>query len=121
MTPNPACIPNIGPGQRRKRLRGGLMLLGLTLVIAGYLARIDAATPWRVLVFVPAFMAALGVFQAQAQTCVALAARGKRNMDTGDEAVAEPELLARIREQSRQVYLRSAIAAALITAVTQAV
>ncbi len=120
MAEHAVCIPNIGPAERRKRLRGGLALLALTLAIAAWLASIDAGTPWRVLVFVPAWMAALGVFQAQAQTCVALAARGKRNMDGGDEVVTDHALLKRIRSQSQQVYLRATIAAAVVTALTLA-
>ena len=113
-----ACIPNIGPRERRRRLVGGVGLLTLAAVVAGCLLWFDAPRLWRVLVFVPAWAGALGVCQVRAKTCVALAARGLRNMDTGDEAITDPRELELVRTQSRKVHVRAVLLAALVTVLT---
>ncbi|HZD06296.1 MAG TPA: hypothetical protein VE173_15405 [Longimicrobiales bacterium] len=48
---------------------------------------------------------------------MALAARGRRDMDTGPEAITDPEALARVRRQARGVHLRALVTAAALTAV----
>ena len=45
-----------------------------------------------------------------------LASRGQRDMDTGAQAIADAAELAQVRRQARAVYLRSFVAAALLTA-----
>jgi hypothetical protein len=60
--------PNIGPHERRSRLlfgAGGLavaVVLGIALVAAG------ASRPWRLALFLPLWLAALGFFQARGRT-----------------------------------------------------
>lgn len=115
MTQVSACIPNIGPRQRQRRMRGGLVLSAVTVAFAVFLLVGDVDRVWRVLIFAPALMAALGVFQAREQTCVALAAKGVRNMDAGDEPVTGAEQMRRISEQSRRVYGQSVAAALAVT------
>ena len=110
------CIPNIGPRERHRRLVGGLGLLLLAAGAAALLLWMDAPRVWRVLAFVPAWAGALGVFQVRAKTCVALAARGLRNMDNGDQPITDPRELEQVREQSRQVHVKAVIGASLITA-----
>jgi len=113
--PNQACVANIGPTERRRRLVGGVSMLAVTVAAAGFLLWFDAPRLWRVSLFVPAWLGALGVFQVRAKTCVALAGRGLRNMDAGDEAITDPRELAQVRSQSRQVHVRAVLIAALVT------
>jgi|SRR5688572_32067266 len=108
------CIPNIGPRERRRRLIGGIVLVAIALCAGVALVLFNAPRPWRLLVFLPAWAGALGVFQVTAKTCVALAARGLRNMDQGDEEITDLSELARVRAQSRQVHLRAALSAAVL-------
>ena len=109
---------NIGPRERRRRLVGGFVFLLVTACVAGCLILFDAPRVWRLLVFLPAWGTAIGFFQVSAKTCVALAARGLKNMDTGDEAITDPRELSQVRAQSRGVHIRSiltgVIAAALL-------
>src|SRR5262245_25238682 len=112
------CVANIGPRERRRRLTGGFVLGAVTLALIGYFVYADVPRLWRLFVVFPAGAAALGFFQAHAQTCVALAAHGLKNMDAGNEPVADAFQLSRIRTQSRQVYVRSLVAAVLVTALT---
>lgn len=110
------CIPNIGPRERRRRLTIGLMLLAVTLLVAA--GQLASGTPWiwRAPVFLPLWMATVTLMQVSAQTCVKLAGRGQRNMDTGDEAITDPEELQRVRAQARRVYWGATAVAALTTA-----
>jgi hypothetical protein len=107
------CIPNIGPRERHRRLIGGFVFLAVAVCVAGCLIWFEAPHSWRLLVFLPAWASAIGFFQVSEQTCVALAARGRRNMDHGDEAITDPTELTRVRAQSRHVHVRAALSAAL--------
>jgi hypothetical protein len=111
------CIPNIGPRERRRRLVGGFIFLAIAAGVAASLVWFEAPRSWRLLVFLPAWAAALGFFQVSEKTCVALAARGLKNMDAGDEPIADPTDLKRIRAQSRSVHIRAALSAAVVAAV----
>jgi hypothetical protein len=111
-----ACIPNIGPTQRRKRVRMGLAALALAVATAGVLLSAGAPRPFRLVVFVPALAAALGLLQARAQTCVALAAQGRRDLDGGAEAITDPAELRDVRAQARTVNLQAGLLAAATTA-----
>jgi hypothetical protein len=111
-----ACIPNIGPRERKRRLIGGVVFLLVAACVAGCLIWFNAPRPWRLLVFLPAWASAIGFFQVTGKTCVALAARGLRNMDQGDEEITDPGELERVRTQSRHVHIRAALSAAVIAA-----
>jgi len=117
MTTATVC-PNIGPRERQRRLVGGFFFLAIAICEAGCLLVFNAPRPWRLMVFLPTWAAAIGFFQVKARTCVALAARGLKNMDAGDEAITDPSELKAVRDQSRAVHIRSVltgvIAAALL-------
>jgi hypothetical protein len=103
------CTPNIGPGERRKRLVAGVVMSAITLCVAGVLIFAGLPRPWRLITIVPAWIAALGFFQVRENTCVALAARGLRNMDAGDERISDPIELHNVRRQSRSVHVHAAL------------
>ena len=63
-----ACIANIGPGERRKRQRIGVVMgaVGVLLTAALWAA---AFNPWaRAIAFVPFFVSAIAFFQATEKT-----------------------------------------------------
>jgi hypothetical protein len=62
------------------------------------------------------FIGFVGLFQARAHTCVALAAFGMRNPDRAPERIDDPAELAAVRAQSRRVLLQSVGATLLVTA-----
>lgn len=106
--------PNIGPRERRRRLIGGFVFLVVAACVVGGLILFNAPRPWRLLVFLPAWAAAIGFFQVSAKTCVALAARGLKNMDSGDEAITDPSELKQVRAQSRSIHIRAALTAVAV-------
>ena len=61
-------IPNIGPGERRKRMRFGVILLGIGVVAAAALLVGGAPRAWRVTLLLPFWGAGLGFFQARDKT-----------------------------------------------------
>jgi hypothetical protein len=115
-----AACANIGPRQRQRRLMAGLVFLLVTAGVAVSLIVFDAPRPWRLLVFLPAWAAAIGFFQVRARTCVALAARGLKNMDAGDEKITDQLELERVRTQSRAVHIRAASVAGAVAALLAA-
>ena len=63
-----ACIPNLGPRERAKRLRFGLIALALSLAGATALLLLGAPRPLRLALFLPFWLAAVGIFQATEKT-----------------------------------------------------
>ncbi|HMG18712.1 MAG TPA: hypothetical protein VK573_08310 [Gemmatimonadales bacterium] len=61
-------FPNIGPRGRRRRLRLGTMAFGAALVLGGVLFGLGAPAIWRLVLFPPIWVAALGFFQARDKT-----------------------------------------------------
>ena len=66
--PAAACMANIGPRERRKRRNAGIIFFAVALVILAALLAGGAARPWRLLLFLPFWVAALGYFQAREKT-----------------------------------------------------
>lgn len=110
------CVPNIGPRERRTRIRFGVAFTAIGLVLAAVLLATSVARPWRLVVFAPLWIGAVGIFQAREKTCVALVARNERNMDAGAETVSDPAELEQLRAQARTVYVRSLLLAAFLSA-----
>jgi hypothetical protein len=110
-------VCNIGPRERRKRRVMGYVSLAAGVGLVFVLVVFGAPRWARAFVFFPVWLAGLGLLQAREQVCIALAARGRRNMDAGEEAVADPALDARLRERASRVTRRATVTAAVITIV----
>lgn len=109
------CFQNIGARGRRRRLRGFVICVAVTLVLWGLLAGRHASVP-SYLVLVPfAALAALYYFQAREMTCVVLAATGKREADAAATSRPAGEWLVAIRRQARKVWFETLLATLLAT------
>lgn len=117
-TPSVArCPGNLGPKERRKRLiLGGVGLAVCTLAVT-LLALDGAPRIWRLALVVPWWTAALGILQARSNVCVALAARGLRQLDRAPEAQPAAEL-ALVRQEARRIHVRALLLAVSLTAVS---
>jgi hypothetical protein len=62
------CIINIGPRERRRRMRWGIGALALGGVLAAILVSTGIPATWRVTLLLPFWIGALGVFQARGKT-----------------------------------------------------
>ena len=63
-----ACVPNIGPRIRRRRLAGGLLALAGGVVLLGALALAGAPRAARLLAALPLWAGILGILQARERT-----------------------------------------------------
>ena len=113
---DPTVCANIGPLGRQRRLRSGIRWLAIGAGAGVALAFAGAPRWTRLGTFAPFVLGASGVFQAYEQTCVALAARGVRDMDSGEEQIADQAMARQISRQARKVYVESGLMAALLTA-----
>jgi hypothetical protein len=108
-------VANIGPRERRKRRLLGIVSLTVAVGFAFVLVSFGAPRWSRLVVFFPLWLAGLGLLQARAQTCIALAARGVCNMDAGEETVTDGAIAARLRDKAAAVHRRALLVAAAIT------
>jgi hypothetical protein len=63
-----ACVINIGPRERGKRLASGVVLLAASVGLAAFLMATGAGHPWRLSLFPLLWMSGLGFFQALDKT-----------------------------------------------------
>ncbi len=112
------CQINIGSRERRKRLVMGIVMLALGAVFALVFIKSSSPSWWRLVAFILFWLGALGIFQARDYTCVALALRGKQNMDSGETFVKGGPIRKRLLIQARNILIKSFALAALLTAMT---
>ena len=115
MNSMPGPPTNIGPRERRKRRLFGIVSLTVG-VGAAFVLVVYGAPRWsRLVVFFPMWMAGLGLLQARDKTCIALAARGTCNMDSGEVGLEDEALIGQLRAIARTINRRALYTAALIT------
>jgi hypothetical protein len=103
---------NIGPAEVARRRRVGHLGVALTVLLALLLLRLGAARPWRLLLALPATMAAAGYLQARLRFCFDYGFRGVYNFD----ALGHHERVA--AEAARAADRRRALAVALASVLT---
>jgi len=114
-----SCPVNIGPRGIARRRTAGWIALAFGVLAVAALMFFGYPANFRILAFGPFFVGALGVFQAQAKTCVRFERTGARDLDDGRGAVAitdeaELDTLAR---QARSVFVKSYALAIALTAI----
>jgi hypothetical protein len=107
---------NIGRRGQRQRFIIGVVNLAVAATILALLYQAGATRWWRLAVFPLLLLAAIGVFQARARTCVAHAAKGTCELEDGSTRPADAETAARMRVRARSVMRQSILAAAAVTA-----
>jgi hypothetical protein len=113
-------IANIGGREINKRLIFGIASLVATAILVVALFTIDAPRPYRLLVFLPAWLAGLGFLQAREKTCIALAGRGVCNLGNGESEITDISERERLRKKSREITRRALVIAATLTLVVLA-
>jgi hypothetical protein len=98
----------------------GVISFVITLLILWILMSIGASRWWRI-ALLPLFMtAAIGFFQWNDKTCVALARRGTYNLNDKEEKMEDAAVLAQVRQQARRVNIKSLLAAIPLTLIALA-
>lgn len=98
---------NIGPAEIARRMRIGHIGLAATVLLGAVLFALGAAAPWRLLLALPATMAAAGYLQARLRFCFDYGFRGVYNF----ESLGHTERVA--AEAARAADRRRALAVAL--------
>ncbi|SFH57951.1 hypothetical protein [Planctomicrobium piriforme] len=113
-------VCNIGAAETQMRWIAGWTGLAITLALATLLIAYRADPRWRLLVFLPAFIGALGFIQAKWHFCAAYGVTGVFNVSasTGHQDTVEQ---AESREKDRRTAFfiigLSALSAIVVTAV----
>ncbi len=94
---------NIGPAERRKWVSSGIVSSVISIAVFAGLVSSGADHRWRLLLFLPFAAAATGFFQWHHKTCVGLAWRSQRDLDTGPQKITDPVELAQVRAQAKRV------------------
>jgi hypothetical protein len=106
---------NIGPRERRKRRLMGVVALTVGVGLAFVLVIMQAPRWSRAVIFFPVWIAGLGLIQSREKTCIALAAKGKCNMDDGEASLRDESLIEPLKEKARRINRRALITAGAIT------
>jgi hypothetical protein len=96
---------NIGPAEIARRRRAGHIGLIASVVVLGILIALDAPPIARLIVALPATIAASGYLQAQLRFCAAFGAMGVANFGAHGrtEAIVDPVDRARDRARARRI------------------
>jgi len=111
-------ICNINPVEIRKRRMVGHFGLAVTIILVALALVMHVSWIFRIVVIIPAFIAATGYLQAHNKFCVGFAAQKQQNADTGEIVqITDKEALALDKKKTRVMNLQATIIAAAVTAV----
>ena len=112
-------VCNIGPEEIARRRMVGWVGTVCTIVVAAVLLVLPISFWWRLVVFVPAFVAAAGFIQAQFHFCVGFAKTGVYNFDTlgKTETIIDPTAKSKDSNRATELYLYTIIIALFVTAI----
>lgn len=96
-------------------------MLAVSLGLSVVLVRLDLDRAWRLLLFFPFLVAAMGAWQGLYRTCPSLVHNGKRENDDGEEGrVADPDQVKGARKLAFRVLVGAMSSAMISTAVVLA-
>jgi hypothetical protein len=107
---------NIGAAEKRVRMIMGTASFVVGVVAAAILVYTGVSRWWRLLLILPFYNAALGLFQAGTGTCVMMAGQGYKKMQKKLEKVTDPEEDRTLRRQARNIFILSVLLAVAMTA-----
>jgi hypothetical protein len=102
---------------RRKAGYMGLVIFGITLAVL-----VGLGLSWwlRLVLFIPAFLSAIGFLQAKKKFCVSYGATGMQNATDGSttaKKVTDTTAVKKDKRRARQLNMQAAVIAAVVTAV----
>ena len=112
-------VCNIGPAEIARRRRTGMAMTIVTIVLEAVLVAVHAPTPFRILVFFTAAVAASGFLQAWLRFCAGFGWLGVFNFD--DVGTTRGVESAEARRRDRAMAVRIGLASAVVGAIVLAV
>jgi hypothetical protein len=112
-------VCNIGAAEIKQRRYIGWLAAGAAILLWAALVQLNFAREWRVLLFLPAFVAAIGYLQAAWHFCAKFGLHGVFNFrsTTGHTDTVEQ---AEFRRQDRRTAVKIIVISALIAAAVTA-
>ena len=112
-------VCNINPVEIRQRRMSGHVGLLITGVLIALVFVLHASSYLRIVIFMPAFISAIGYLQARNKFCVGYAGAGQQHADDGGTAqtITDKKALALDKRKTRTMNLQATIIAALVTAI----
>lgn len=108
---------NIDARERRKRRRVSIIATIITVLMFAALQLSESGQNWYLLLFVPSWVAVLGLLQVKSRVCVVFAARGVRNLGSGVEDISDPAQVRILRTIALGIYIRSLMIALAFTVI----
>lgn len=111
-------VCNINPLEVRRRRLSGHFGLAITIIMITVIAISHVSWLLRMIIIIPAFVAAIGYLQAQNKFCVGYAAAKQHHADDGAVVhITNSEALALDAKKRRTMNLQATIIAAVVTAI----
>lgn len=112
-------VCNINRAEIAYRRKAGYVGLGISLILAIALFGLGVSRWYRLVLFVPLFIAAIGFLQAKNKFCVAYGANGKQNATEGSakaREVSNQDAKATDKNRARTMNIQAALLALVGTA-----
>ncbi len=112
-------VCNIGKPEIRKRKQGGWAGFVVTVILYILFIYFDVNRIWRLLIFFPATMAAIGFVQARMHFCAYFGISGVFNVSSESgktDTVEQAEFRAKDRRKAQQIITYSVIIGAVVAA-----
>jgi hypothetical protein len=111
-------VCNIGKSEIERRKQAGWIGLIATVSLYSLFVYLDVSRIWRLVIFIPAVMAAVGFLQARMHFCAYFGMRGVFNFEEigKTDAVDQAEFRAKDRGKAWYIIIYSVIAGIIIAA-----
>ena len=114
-------VCNIGPAERAKRRQSGIVGVVATIVLLAILIVLNVPHGWRLLVFLPATLAASGFLQDAFHFCAGFGLSGLYNVVNKagvTEDVTEAEFRRKDRNKALTIFGLSVVVGAIVAALS---
>jgi predicted nucleic acid-binding Zn ribbon protein len=113
-------VCNINYEEIAQRRKAGHLGLAIFVVVFIVLLFVNVSHLYRVVLFLPALLGAIGYLQARNHFCVGYAGAGLENATEGSKkasAIADKEALAKDKKKARSINAQAVLIAAIITVI----
>lgn len=111
-------VCNIGPAEIKQRKLVGIVGLSATIILFSVLLTVGFDKPWRLIIFIPAMVGAVGYLQAAFHFCVRFGTTGLFNMGTTLDTRESVNRATYRRKDQHKALLISGLAFVIAAAVT---
>jgi len=113
-------VCNINHDEIAYRRKAGRLGLAIFIVVFGFLALTDLSRYYRIILFLPALLAAFGYLQARNKFCVGYAAAGQQNAAEGSKkavSINDKAALVADKRKARQINVQAFAVAMVVNVI----